>query len=104
MTIMSTNSTDNATTATDKTTVVKPQAPAAPAAPAAPVVKKNKFSDNLKFSQYKVVNLRLLKEGTIQYDPNYPELVLTSSAPEGEPMPLTAFFASRINQTLELVL
>lgn len=110
---MTTNSTETATSATGKTEPQKPSAqPAPPVQPApqvqakAPEVKKqvNPFEGDARYEQYKVVNLRLLKEGTIQYDPNNPELVLTTFAAEGQPMPLTPFFSSRINQTLELVI
>jgi hypothetical protein len=85
------------------------QAPVAPVAPvvvqAPPVVSKKRtiYDDDHRYASFKIVNIRLLKEGTIQYDPNYPELVLNSSEPEGQPMPLTPFFSSRINQTIELV-
>ena len=78
---------------------VKP-APAPAPAPAPQVV----YNNDSKYAQYKVVKMRLLREGTIQYDPSYPELVLNSTAPEGVDMPFTPFFASRINQTLELVM
>lgn len=75
-------------------------------APIPALVKKivNPYENDTRYAQFKIVNLRILKEGTIQYDPSYPELILNSTAPEGVPMPLTPFFASRINQTLELVL
>lgn len=107
---MTTNLQETAASATGKTETPKPSAPPvqakAPEAPKAPEVKKqtNPFEGDARYEQYKVVNLRLLKEGTIQYDPNNPELVLTTFAPEGQPMPLTPFFSSRINQTLELVI
>jgi hypothetical protein len=72
-----------------------------------PVVKTkpaNIYENDSRYAEFKIVNLRLLKEGTIQYDPNHPELILNTTAPEGMPLPLTQFFSSRINQTLELVL
>lgn len=62
------------------------------------------YTDDSRYAQFKIVNLRLLKEGTIQYDPSYPELVLNTTSEKGMPLPLTPFFAARINQTLELVL
>lgn len=99
---MSTTSQVTATIATGKTEPQKPSAPAAQSA--APAKPKNIYEGDARYAQFKIVNLRLLKPGTIQYDPNYPELVLSSSEPEGVPMPLTPFFSSRINQTLELVL
>lgn len=103
---MSTTSQVTATIATGKTEPQKPSAPAAQSAAqsAAPAKPKNIYEGDARYAQFKIVNLRLLKPGTIQYDPNYPELVLSSSEPEGVPMPLTPFFSSRINQTLELVL
>ena len=82
-----------------KPDVVKPIDTPAPA-----LTPKNIYVGDSRYTQFKIVNLRLLREGTIQYDPAYPELVLNSTAAEGIPMPLTPFFASRINQTLELVL
>lgn len=109
---MTTNLTEAANTATAKQEPQKPsaqpaQSPAPPAPPAQQVAKKvinNPYEGDSRFAQFKVVNLRLLKAGTIQYDPSYPELVLNCFEPEGQPLPLTPFFASRINQTLELVL
>lgn len=106
---MTTNSTAPAAPATAK---IEPQKPSAPAAPSAPVqstqvakkATENPYEGDSRYSQFKIVNLRLLKAGTIQYDPSYPELVLNCFEPEGQPLPLTPFFASRINQTLELVL
>ena len=96
---MSTTSQAPVTTVTAKPEAAKPSAPIAQSAKP-----KNIYEGDARYAQFKIVNLRLLKPGTIQYDPNYPELVLNSSAPEGVPMPLTPFFSSRINQTLELVL
>lgn len=82
----------------------KPSAPAAPSAAQVAPKEKNPFEGDVRYEQFKVVRMRLLKEGTIQYDPNYPELVLNSTDEKGQFMPLTPFFSSRINQTLELVL
>lgn len=77
---------------------------AVPSAPVAPLIPKvNPYAGDSRYAQFKVVNMRLLKTGIIQFDPSYPDLVLNSTAAEGVPMPLTPFFASRINQTLELV-
>ena len=104
---MTTSSTVPANTATGAPETPKPSAP--PAQSSAPVtqpVKKqvNPFEGDSRYAQFQVVNMRLLKEGIIQYDPSYPELQLNTTAKEGMPLPLTPFFASRINQTLELVL
>ena len=109
MTIMSTNLAEPAKIVLDRPGTQKPSAPAAPAAPAAkeePVVKKEEHKTVIdsRYAQFKMVKMRLLKEGTIQYDPNFPELVLNTASSEGMLLPLTPFFASRINQTLELVL
>lgn len=104
---MTTNSTDPANTATAKPEQQKPSvqpAQSAPQQPKAAAKQDNPFEGDARYSQFKVVNMRLLKAGTIQYDPSYPELILNTDAPEGQPLPLTPFFASRINQTLELVL
>jgi hypothetical protein len=95
---MTTTSQAPAVTATAKQEVPKASAPVVQSMPV------NPYTDDPKYAQFKVVNLRLLKPGTIQYDPNYPELVLNTSDKEGMPLPLTPFFSSRINQTLELVL
>ena len=86
------------------------QKPSAPTATVVnkeePIVKKEepKVVIDPRYVQFKQVRMRLLKEGTIQYDPNFPELVLNTASAEGMLLPLTPFFASRINQTLELVL
>lgn len=101
---MTTNSTDTAASATVKTEQAKPSAAPVPAQKEVKEVKEvNPYADDARYAQFKVVKLRLLREGTIQYDPQFPELQLTS-ATEGKMLPLTPFFASRINQTLELVL
>jgi hypothetical protein len=106
---MTTSSTGPANTATAAPETPKPSAPpaqsSAPAVPQ-PAVKKqvNPYEGDSRYAQFKVVNMRLLKEGIIQYDPSFPELQLNTTAAEGMPLPLTPFFASRINQTLELVL
>ena len=108
---MTTSSTAPASTATGSQEPSKPSAPAAPSvtpAPQAsvPAAKKeiNPYEGDSRYAQYKIVRLRLLREGILQYDPSFPELQLTCSAPEGQLLPLTPFFASRINQTLELVI
>jgi len=104
---MTTNSTDPVKTASEQAGQQKPSVPSAqsPAAPAAPAVKKkHPYEGDSRYEQFKLVYLRLLKPDTLQYDPSYPELILNSSAEEGQGLPLTPFFASRINQTLELVL
>lgn len=105
---MSTNSPETAASATGAPAAQKPSAPAAPSAPPvqqqAKAPQVNPYEGDARYAQFKVVNLRLLKADTIQYDPSHPELVLNCSTPEGTPMPLTPWFASRINQTLELVL
>lgn len=59
--------------------------------------------DKAKFSQYKIVRLRLLVAGQMQYDPAYTELKLNTAEKDGMLLPLTPFFASRIGQTLEIV-
>lgn len=57
-----------------------------------------------KFADYKLVRMYLLQEGSIQYDPAFPELVLNTSDKRGMLLPLTPFFKSRIGVTLDIVL
>jgi hypothetical protein len=46
----------------------------------------------------------LTKEGTVQYDPSFPELVLRSTDKEkGQLLPLTPFFKSRMGVSLEVI-
>ena len=108
MTIMSTNSAEPAKIVLDRPGTQKPSAPVVQAVSAKeePIAKKEepKVVIDPRYAQFKQVRMRLLKEGTIQYDPNFPELVLNTASAEGMLLPLTPFFASRNNQTLELVL
>lgn len=56
-----------------------------------------------KFEGIKLAKLRLLKPGIIQYDPQYPELVLNTDSSEGKILPLTSFFSGRLGKTIELI-
>lgn len=55
-----------------------------------------------KYSQFKLVRLKLLKSGIIQYDPSYPDLIL-KEVEGGMILPLTPFFAARLSKTIELI-
>ena len=83
-------------------TTAKPAAiPPAPPVNAAP---QDKRKTDPRFVSFQWVKMRLIKEGTMQYDPSYPDLKLNSAAKEGVLMPLTPFFASKIGSTIELIL
>jgi hypothetical protein len=102
---MATNSQETAPIVAEEKKQNQSSAPPAPApAPAVKIKKPSIYEGDTRYAAFKIVNLRLLKEDTIQYDPNYPELILNTTAAEGMSLPLTPFFASRISQTLELVL
>jgi hypothetical protein len=64
----------------------------------APEVKEAKYKPE-DYGGALIVKLRLIKAGTMQYDPIY-KLKLSSIEPTE--MPLTPFFAGRIGQTIEL--
>ncbi len=86
-----------------KAAPVKPVETAKPAEAVKPVEERLTFNKE-KFAQYKLVRMYLLKGGRIQYDPQYPELILNTSDPRGKLLPLTPFFKSRIGVTLDIVL
>jgi hypothetical protein len=86
-----------------------PKLPTAVSAPAASApaasAPKEAVEPQYKSEDYdgaKIVRLRLRTPGIIQYDQRY-DLKLDTAAKEGVPMPLTPFFAGRLNSTVELV-
>lgn len=106
---MSTDTNLKQPAATATATQTKPSAPAAPVVPTKPAsaTPENKDESVVAAPKYKsedfdgapIVKLRIKKAGTMQYDTQY-GLKLDST--EFVEMPLTPFFASRINQTIEL--
>lgn len=87
-------------------TAVGPTKPTAPIAQQSAAVQKPALKLDFhrsKFEGIKLAKLRLLKPGIIQYDPQYPELVLNTDSSEGKILPLTSFFSGRLGKTIELI-
>lgn len=95
---MSTDLSSKPIAATASAATIKPSAATTPQAQQKPVLKQKYNSDD--FDGAPIVKLALLTPNTMQYDSKY-RLKLDSTEPTE--MPLTPFFAERLNKTIKLV-